>query len=112
MSTDGVGARGRGAAPRPRRREAVEQSVRLDLEEFLGPRQAGQPASAQAAEADTRRDRPTDGDPCRAGHDDLTPMGGGADASDGVDGQPDIPAFGEGGAATMDPDANPDLEIV
>src|SRR2546428_13541204 len=102
----------RRAAPRPRRWERGEQSVRLDLEERLGIRQAGQTMPAQAAEAQTGRHRSSDGSRGLAGHDDLTPMGRGADTSDGVDGQPDVPEIGEDGAAAVDPDANPHGEIV
>src|SRR2546428_12373839 len=50
----------RGTAPRPRRWERGEQSVRLDLEERLGIRQAGQTMPAEAAEAETGRDRCAD----------------------------------------------------
>src|SRR5881296_3943072 len=85
---------------RPRRWEVVEQSIGFDLEEFFDTRQAGQATPAQAAEADAGRDRPSDGDPCRAG------------ACRGVDGQTDVPIIGEGGAPAMDPHAHPDLEVV
>jgi len=39
-------------------------------------------------------------------------MGRRADASHGVDRQSEVPVFGEGGATAMDPDADPDGEIV
>ncbi len=39
-------------------------------------------------------------------------MGRRADASRGVDGEADVTDIGEGGAAAMNPDANPDVEIV
>src|SRR5438552_4389868 len=97
---------------RPRRWEGVEQSIGFDLEEFFDTRQAGQATTAQAAEADAGRDHPSDGDPCRAGDDDLTPMGRRADACCGVDGQTDVPNIREGGAAAMDPHTSPDLEVV
>src|SRR5947208_17017516 len=97
---------------RPRRWEVVEQSVGFDLEEFFDTRQAGQATPAQAAEADAGRDRPSDGDPCRAGDDDLPPMGRGADACCGVYGSTDVPIIREGGTAGMYPRATPDLEVV
>src|SRR3989454_8347245 len=101
-----------GTAPRPRRWERGEQSVRLDLEERLGIRQAGQTMPAEAAEAETGRHRCSDGFRGLAGHDDLTPMGRGADTGYGVDGQTDVAEIGEGGATAVDPDANPHFEIV
>src|SRR5256712_8633173 len=101
-----------GTAPRPRRWERGEQSVRLDLEERLGIRQAGQPVPAEVAEAETGRYRCSDGFRGLARHDDLTPMGRGADTGYGVDGQTDVAEIGEGGATAVDPDANPHFEIV
>src|SRR2546422_10490167 len=100
-----------GTAPRPRRWERGEQSVRLDLEERLGIRQAGQTMPAEAAEAETGRHRCSDGFRGLAGDDDLTPMGHGADTGYGVDGQTDGAEIGEGGAAAVDTDEDPHFEF-
>ena len=67
---------------------------------------------AEAAEAEADRYRSSDGYRGLAGHDNLTAMGGGADPGYGVDGQTDVTEIGEGGAAAVDPDANPHFEIV
>ena len=47
-----------------------------------------------------------------AGNDDLPPVGRGADPSRRVDRQTDVADIGEGGAPAVDPDADPDVEMV
>src|SRR2546422_10260000 len=101
-----------GTAPRPRRWERGEQSVRLDLEERLGIRQAGQTMPAEAAEAETGRHRGSDGFGGLAGEEDLTPMGHGADRRDGVDGQTDVAEIGECGDAGVDRGRHTRVELV
>ena len=68
--------------------------------------------SAETAEADAGRCRFPDSRPGLAGNDDLPSVGRRADASRGVDGQTDVPDIGQCRATAMDPDTNPDFEIV
>ena len=60
---------------RTERRELIEESIRLHLEERLRPSHPGQPVPAQASEADAGRGRTLDCGLGLAGHDDLAAVG-------------------------------------
>ena len=67
---------------------------------------------AQIPEADAGPHRFSDRLFGLAGDDDLSPMGRGADPRRRVDRQTDVADIGEGGAPAVDPDADPDVEMV
>src|SRR6266849_2438067 len=92
--------------------EAAAQPLRLDLEERLGIRKAGQPVSAEAVEADALPRRLPDGGPGLAGNDDLPSVGRRADTSRGVDGQTDVPDVGQRRTAAVNSDTDEDIDVV
>src|SRR6266446_4740727 len=100
------------AAPAPRLREAAPEPLRLDLEQRLDRGKAGKAMPPQTAEAHAGRRRRPDRDPGPGGHHDLPAVSRRADASRGVNRQPDVPDLGERGASAVNPHPDPDVEIV
>src|SRR5437762_4550879 len=86
------------------------QSLRLNLEERLGIRQARETMSTETSEPDAGRCRGPDRYPGSGGNDDLPTVRRRADASRGVNGQTNVPDIGQRRAAAMDPDTDPHLE--
>src|SRR5713226_2468895 len=100
------------AAPAPRLREAAPEPLRLDLEQRLDRGKAGKAMPPQTAEAHAGRRRRPDRDPGPGGHHDLPAVSRRADASRGVNRQPEVPDLGQRGAAAENPHPDPDVEIV
>ena len=74
---------------------------------MLRLRQALEPVSAEAAKVDVARSRCLDRPYRLAREQDLTAVTSGADAGRSVHGEPHIAAVGQGGAACMDADPEP-----
>src|SRR5439155_16786088 len=94
------------------RREDNQEPLRLHWEERLGMGEPGQAVPTEGVETDAGGQGVLDSSSGLVGDHDLAAMRRRTDTGRGVDGQPDVPRIGEGGAAAVDTGADLYLEVL